>query len=802
MHNFLPTPVPSAIRFSNSYSSIPPSPSVSLASWAAQHVPVKLRLQGKMAERRGPDGHTVAAFKKVGAQGVRVVYNPELNHRLKAALLSGLPDSVPLPPTLKTYDELCADHFRDRPVDSEVPLSAIMWSTFWMSAEMAMDHGVVEARGARWELCPTTDGQSVSGFKLVLPSDDPALVASDVAAGETVLAICAAQMPSDLIDRGDVPPGDQDLLSTIVLECRRAGVVRVVLCDPKRAGNRWRRARDTLRKNLERRVAHVREKYTAKERELESAKTILENIRGGRLEDWAGSGKEGTVAGEVKGAREDAEALAIKAVMKAQRALLRAGIKVIVAEFAVTAAARDDEPPELKTPPAEGNPTGKSWKSTSVALALDKRGEVIRGMSHGAKALAQVWGELCHYRPTSNIAILSTYENWLPIESDRRHPGLLLVGHPIRRDSAQRGTGLGGLTPMQLALSVALPRDPPPTITSYLDLPTTLANNDGTASLGAVVGAETVQHMGMMVAVDDSGRSNALAKDNGVRTSLHYSLSPTLPHLHHPNHFLLAASPTSARICGHTFTSLASLFPPADQPSFLLQTAFSTASPSPLPLNLVLESFAGFGRLAKAYRASISFPDSPTATPNSHVIAKFILPGTFNRTRVGQDWRFTSSHDAKEAARREVRLYEGALRHLQGTAVPWRFGTYKGWLCADEGKHYEGLRVFVEVMEDVGEPVAEESKLHTLPWADKMAILDLYKSLHSARVLHVDVESRHIRRRANGSLALIDFDIARKVRRGRNGDAELREEMDRLRMLLGVGGSASGGGVGEEVGMV
>ncbi|TYJ52345.1 hypothetical protein B9479_007039 [Cryptococcus floricola] len=122
---------------------------------------------------------------------------------------------------------------------------------------------------------------------------------------------------------------------------------------------------------------------------------------------------------------------------------------------------------------------------------------------------------------------------------------------------------------------------------------------------------------------------------------------------------------------------------------------------------------------------------------------------------------FENSEEAVAAYRLEAALYSGPLASLQGGAVPASYGSFSGAMSL--GLISGGYPLHIELMEDVGGPAAGEGKLRDLPLQDRQDIRDLYHQVHALRVLQCDVEPRHIRRRADGRLALIDFDASRSV---------------------------------------
>ncbi|WVQ73768.1 hypothetical protein IAR50_003348 [Cryptococcus sp. DSM 104548] len=102
--------------------------------------------------------------------------------------------------------------------------------------------------------------------------------------------------------------------------------------------------------------------------------------------------------------------------------------------------------------------------------------------------------------------------------------------------------------------------------------------------------------------------------------------------------------------------------------------------------------------------------------------------------------------------------------------------------------------VHIELMEDVGQPVVKHGQLRFLPLQGRrmLGIQDLYRPTYAARVLHRDLEPRHICRRADGRFALIDFDSSCLVEDGLKGDQRLASEARRVAPMLGSQDHAMG----------
>ncbi|ODN95331.1 hypothetical protein L198_04727 [Cryptococcus wingfieldii CBS 7118] len=91
------------------------------------------------------------------------------------------------------------------------------------------------------------------------------------------------------------------------------------------------------------------------------------------------------------------------------------------------------------------------------------------------------------------------------------------------------------------------------------------------------------------------------------------------------------------------------------------------------------------------------------------------------------------------------------------------------------------MDIYFLFLERVGDAVcASEDDLESLPLATETSIVALYEALHAVRVVHF----RHIRRRADGSLCLIDFSGPKIASEGEKGDRELALEMEKVMEML------------------
>ncbi|WVQ80386.1 hypothetical protein IAT38_002491 [Cryptococcus sp. DSM 104549] len=262
----------------------------------------------------------------------------------------------------------------------------------------------------------------------------------------------------------------------------------------------------------------------------------------------------------------------------------------------------------------------------------------------------------------------------------------------------------------------------------------------------------------------------------GLQADAKVSLRVIVPERRSPRalHFFLQSSMDDASITGHFNPSIFASPHSDDQPY--------PGPPAVKEASLVLVQYLTSGRLWDTYRAVLS----AKGLPAKQLIAKITSPDTYDEGYVEREEFFLNSRAATRAYQRQAAMYSGPLAGLQGGAVPAVYGSFEGVLCVSLGP-YGRSRVRIELLEDVGEPAAGKKGLRDLPLADRRKILDVYRQLHSARVDHSDnIVPRHIRRRADGRFALIDFAFSRKVRLGAEGDAWLASELAYVAGMLGL----------------
>ncbi|KAJ7846426.1 hypothetical protein B0H14DRAFT_936868 [Mycena olivaceomarginata] len=172
-------------------------------------------------------------------------------------------------------------------------------------------------------------------------------------------------------------------------------------------------------------------------------------------------------------------------------------------------------------------------------------------------------------------------------------------------------------------------------------------------------------------------------------------------------------------------------------------------------------------------------PAAPTSVLNATsqtipVVVKFVPRHQHHRLKCqrgrGIQMTTSSAYTSAEIARavqNEADLYHGPLQGLQGTVVPVCYGFWEGTIQVHTNfqEQRRGIvDVWMFVLENLGADVsasavaAEWGDLHDLYFEP---IIDLYRALHAARVVHNDLELRHIRHLVSGPpkcLRLIDFE--------------------------------------------
>ncbi|WVQ83145.1 hypothetical protein IAT38_005283 [Cryptococcus sp. DSM 104549] len=102
---------------------------------------------------------------------------------------------------------------------------------------------------------------------------------------------------------------------------------------------------------------------------------------------------------------------------------------------------------------------------------IDEKGQVVPKQTYWADIMSELFEKFNRYN--IDLLTLSSYELNIPIELDSLAPNVLHVGHPIHREAATLGTGLGRLTPMELSVASVIPgRHVSTSEEEYPELPT------------------------------------------------------------------------------------------------------------------------------------------------------------------------------------------------------------------------------------------------------------------------------------------------------------------------------------------
>ncbi|ODN95900.1 hypothetical protein L198_04519 [Cryptococcus wingfieldii CBS 7118] len=398
--------------------------------------------------------------------------------------------------------------------------------------------------------------------------------------------------------------------------------------------------------------------------------------------------------------------------------------------------------------------TGKDGKVRPALRIVDQQGTIVPEMMYWAMELSELWEQLDRYN--LDLAILTSYEVWIPFERDPKIKNLLRMGEPIYRTEPETAPEPGKMSPMELAVASVIERERAPPLGYTLPPLPSGAGASGsrdTSSVPTKHGYDQVDGTG------GAGSDNAIAGDANIARD---QLVPVALQVSVPNH----RSPDALHVSkqgnlndGYITGRLS--------PSVIASLTNDDSNHSGLPTSepkadLALGSYISSGRLWDVYRSVLTY-----------------YKGVFE-----------DSKEAVAAYRLEAALYSGPLASLQGGAVSASYGSFSGAMCL--GRLSGGYPLHIELMEDVGGPAAGEGKLQDLPLQDRQAIRDLYHQLHAVRVLHRDIEPRHILRRADGRFALIDFDSSRWVKDGLEGDRRLASEGRGVAAMLGLKKHAAG----------
>ncbi|TYJ51233.1 hypothetical protein B9479_008207, partial [Cryptococcus floricola] len=301
----------------------------------------------------------------------------------------------------------------------------------------------------------------------------------------------------------------------------------------------------------------------------------------------------------------------------------------------------------------------------------------------------------------------------------------------------------------------------------------------------------------------DSGRSLAhhFFGPVGLSDSSIYGwIDKDLAHSHFDNCTIISSSPPLLPIADPPLTPRATPRKRKEAPITTAITAipisalsssptFSASQPidasSAVDLEFSIGSLIDRGRLSDVYTITSRVPaNHPDDLPP--LVVKIMRPSTFDDAKGCAGYE--TGAEAVDAWEAEVELYGGVLSCLQGHIVPRCFGAPRGLMYVS--REWESREINFLILERVGSAVcAKDEKLPLLPLQTKLAICSLYEALHSVRIIHGDIERRHIRRRADGSLCIIDFEGARRVSDGVWEDEMLADEMEEVKAMLGLGNS-------------
>ncbi|ODO01383.1 hypothetical protein I350_06202 [Cryptococcus amylolentus CBS 6273] len=441
--------------------------------------------------------------------------------------------------------------------------------------------------------------------------------------------------------------------------------------------------------------------------------------------------------------------------------------------------------------------TGKDGKVRPALRIVEQDGTIVPEMMYWAMELSELWEQLDRYN--LDLVVLTSYEVWIPFERDPEIKNLLRMGDPIYRTAPETAPEPGKMSPMELAVASVIERErAPPLGYTFPPLPvcwplSKALGNDSTKNDQNESGAGALRLRGTSSVptkrgydqVDGTGGAasdNAIAgdanipKDQPVPVTLQVSVpshrSPDALHV-----FFKQGNLNDGYITGRLSPSVIASYD---------NSIHSGLPTSELKADLALGSYISSGRLWDVYHAILTVE----GRVSKKLVAKVMCPDTYDDGDEYYKGYFEDSEEAVDAYRLEAALYSGPLASVQGGAVPAVYGSFSGAMCL--GIVSGGYPLHIELMEDVGGLAAGEGELRDLPVQDRQAIRDLYHQIHAVRVLHRDIEPRHILRRADGRFALIDFDSSRSVEDGPEGDRRLASEKRGVAAMLGLKKRAAG----------
>jgi len=226
------------------------------------------------------------------------------------------------------------------------------------------------------------------------------------------------------------------------------------------------------------------------------------------------------------------------------------------------------------------------------------------------------------------------------------------------------------------------------------------------------------------------------------------------------------------------------------------------------PLELRLTSTLAYGHLWDAFRAVLISMTVENEVVESPMIVKMTCPVMFPSGSTRGKYREGYTElEARVAIANEDAIYRTVASKVNRNVVPSYHGLWGGSLRLDA--RWPGQReVWVMLLEDCGSAVSADdlsesdryvcsSQLHKLPeslspvgqlilWLRSSVIRNLvvshYVDLHSAGVVHNDVEARHWLRHPDGGIRIIDFEAAKRVdgKASELAESEIEEVMYRL----------------------
>ncbi|ODO08282.1 hypothetical protein L198_00005 [Cryptococcus wingfieldii CBS 7118] len=692
---------------------------------------LKYETDSKSTRKRTRDTYRI--WQNLEEKGIRVVHDGTLNGRIRESLDSQKAslEGNGVTPSMESLLEAGRDQAQRRTICSENDLCGVMLTNFFDRSTDAINAGLPEHLHGEWRQCPDKKGSGRTDFVFRLGNGH--IIAIVEVKLRTVLTTAGDDALSQTDDRDhpvEMTPRSMTQGDTAGREGAQSAA-RVAQSDAREAQSDSSEAQGDSSDSDPSQADQKDSDYVPSDEEEPDEQIHMHLSL--RLEEL------------LRECKQDQ------------------GLKLILAEREV-----------------------KGGEAELALRIVDQEGEIVKNMTHWAMGLSQLWEQLDRYN--LEFVILTSYDVWIPFQRDRQFENLLRMGDPIHRKAPGTATESGKMSPMELAVASVIGIKPaPPLGRTFLPLPrwplSEAFANDSTQKNQNKRGAGASGSRGTKRGYDEVGGAGGAGSDNAIdgdgnvpRDQLvTVTLQVSVPNHRSPDalHVFKQRNLDNGYMTGRLSPSVIASLTDNDSIHLGLPT-------SELKAHLALGSYISSGRLWDVYHSVLTVE----GRESKQLVAKVMVPDTYDDGDEDYKEFFENSKEAVAAYRLEAALYRGPLASLQGGAVPASYGSFSGAmsLALVSG----GYPLHIELMEDVGVPAAGEGKLRDLPLQDRQAIRHLYRQIHAVRVLHIDIEPRHIRRRADGRFALIDFDASCSVEEGPEGDRRLASEGRRVAAILGL----------------